>query len=269
MQQLLNQLNSRNPTICDAALRTARALLPGELLQLVLLESRNRRALNSRGWAVYIGASTLFMAYMTIFHISDGWAGLYTAFAIAFAGMCQTAYANRFNQARIQIGILLSEVEDSRFIAPILRLQSGLSNDETKELRTAVKRLLPQIRADHAQTWSKEDKAALLLPLRSPDNDKELTLGCLKALEQVGDASTIPAVRRLLEKMYPAKWEDEIAVAAQECLLYLQSNTGRFQQAETLLRASEPATVRPDILLRPAQPAPDTTPAEQLLRPGE
>ena len=273
MQHLLNQLNSRDPAIRDTALRAARALPPDQLLQLVLLESRNRRKRNKLAWGINTGFTMI--GYMIIggFFVTKapgalGIAAFLTILMMSLGNIGESVYKEVYNKANKQIRTLLSEVEDARFIAPILRLLFGLSNDEAKELRTAVKRLLPQIRADHAQTWNKEDKAALLLPLKNPDNDKELTIACLKALEQVGDASAIPAVKKLLPKMYPAQWKEGIALAAQECLFYLESNTGRFQQAETLLRASETAT-RPDILLRPAQSAPDTTPAEQLLRPGE
>ncbi len=271
MQQLLNQLNSRDPAIRDAALRDARALPPDDLLQLVLLESRNRRKRFRRGWAVYIAIFMLGCALAALLHLPNQGVGSFLQIVLTtiISSMAQGIYTKKYNLAGRRVSELLSEVNDVRFIAPMLRLEFAQEHVGVKGLRGAIKRLLPQIRADHAPLWSKEDKAALLLPLKHPNHDKELTLACLKALEQVGDASAIPAVRRLHEKMYPAKWKEGIALAAQECLLYLESNTGRFQQAETLLRASEPAATRPDILLRPAQAASDTTPAEQLLRPGE
>ena len=270
MQQLLNQLNSRDPAIRDAALRAARALPPDQLLQLVLLESRNRRMRFRRGWAVYVAVYTLIfiLGHNLHFPTQGTWSYLHIILTVLAASMVQGVYTNKYNSARRRISELLSEVEDTRFIAAMLRMEFREGQVGVKELHATVKRLLPQIRADHAPHWSKEDKAALLLPLKRPKYDRELALGCLKALEQVGDASAIPAVKKLLPKMYPAQWKEGIALAAQECLFYLESNTGRFQQAETLLRASETAT-RPDILLRPAQSAPDTTPAEQLLRPGE
>ena len=269
MQQLLDQLNSRNPAIRDAALRVARSLPPDELLQLVLLESRNRRTQNRNGLIAYLIVSLVCFSISVICNIPhDSWTGIYLFITLAAANMGQTVYTGSFIRARNQISVLLSEVEDVRFVEPMLRLEFAPEQVEIKELHAPVKRLLPQIRADHALQWSKEDKTALLLPLKRPNKDKELTIGCLKALEQVGDASAMPAVRRLVEEVYPAGSQEAIALAAQECLLYLESNTSRFQQAETLLRASE-TTTRPDILLRPAQPAPDTTPTEQLLRPGE
>jgi hypothetical protein len=61
--------------------------------------------------------------------------------------------------------------------------------------------------------------------------------------------------------------ERQLKQAAQECLPFLEQRQQETAQAQTLLRASEPA-VLPDTLLRAANAAPATDNAEQLLRAG-
>lgn len=107
----------------------------------------------------------------------------------------------------------------------------------------------------------------LLLQFKKPTHDAQLTLCCLKALEQIGDRSAVPAVKKLMEQAFLNNWKT-LWRAAKECLLYLESNSGKFQQAETLLRSSDAAQVWPDILLRPVAADADNSAGEQLLRPG-
>lgn len=269
LQQLLNQLNSRKPDVRDAALRTARALPPDELLQLVVLEARNRRIRFWQSQIIYGLVCFWVITLGSLLHIPrGGWYGMFQAVGMMLGSMSSMFYARWTDDARSQLSVLMSQAEDVRFVAPMLRLGHTLPSKEAEVLQTALIRLLPQIRASDAPNWSKEDKATLLLPFKSLNNPKDLITGCFKALEQIGDASAIPAVKKLAERAFQDNRKD-VWQAAQDCLLYLQSNTGRFQQAETLLRSSDVTTARSDTLLRPAASTSDTVPAEQLLRPKE
>lgn len=265
MQCLLDQLNSHDKELRAEAMRKARLLTPDELLQLVVFASHVRNSRRKRSGIGYFSVVSLYLitGFMA-FGPTDKWIARLLIACVVLTRFVQAWYDGKYSTATFQITTLLLETDDTRFAAPMLRLNHENVNES---LRTALKRLLLQIRADHAAQWSKEDKAALLLPLQRPEQDCDLTLACLSALQQIGVSSAMPAVDRLINKRYSAGSQDKIALAAQECLLYLQSATSLQQQAETLLRASDAAAIRPEFLLRPASPTPDNSTGEQLLRP--
>lgn len=86
----------------------------------------------------------------------------------------------------------------------------------------------------------------------------------LKALEQVGDASAIPAVTRLTKMEPRTPGETKIQHAALECLPKLLMNCGEVEAARVLLRASQAEAAHSASLLRPASGAGQTDPAELL-----
>ncbi len=198
MQRLLDQLNSRDKNLRAEALREARTLTPEELLQLVVLADNVRHTRRKRSDLVYYTVMGLYLLIGLMLPVpGDKWVGRFSLAGVMFSGTFKTWYVKKYSSAVINITTLLLETDDVRFAAPMLRLNHEHANES---LRTALKNLLPQVRADHAAQWSKEDKAALLLPLKNPEQNCELTLTCLNALQQIGDSSAIPAVRRLIEK---------------------------------------------------------------------
>ncbi len=264
MQRLLDQLNSRDATVQADALRDARALPPDDLLGLISLSKDVQNVRERHRFVLHVIVTSLVYACVFSSGIHNLRGFMLGSLAYMFANVCVSMFYNTYRQARKQIRVLLQEVDDTRFIPHLMR---SIGGPYDVGLREALRRLLPQIRADHAPQWSKADKATLLLQFKKPTHDTRLTLCCLKALEQIGDKSAIPAVKKLMEQAFLNNWKT-LWRAAKECLLYLESNSGKFQQAETLLRSSDIAPVRPDILLRPAAVNADNSAGEQLLRPG-
>ena len=265
LQRLLDQLNSRDPIILAEALREARALPPDDLLRLILLSRKARKVRREKRFGLHVIVMS-FVAFCLFGMRSHSHFTYVVLCNVIFmmCNMCVDVLYHTYQRARRKINEILQEVDDIRFIPHLLRSIGGPSDEG---LREALRRMLPQVRADHAPLWSKADKATLLIQFKKPTHDVRLTLCCLKALEQIGDKSAIPAVKKLMEQAFLNGWKT-LWKASKECLLYLESNSGKFQQAETLLRASDAAHVRPDVLLRAASSTAEAGTGEQLLRPG-
>jgi len=147
----------------------------------------------------------------------------------------------------------------------------------------ALERLLPQLRASDAPLISEAGMSGLLSILSYRNVSPPLWLAVLRALEQVGDARAIPAVKRVVSLPVPAsvalrvarafdpagveRLIEEIQSAARETLAALEERAELERQRNLLLRPAQ-ASVEEDRLLRPASGASES-PAEQLLRPGE
>ncbi len=266
LQRLLDQLNSRDVTVQADALRAARALSPEDLLRLILLSEDVQRTRGAYCFLLHVIVTSLVFACVFSIGLRNPFREIFLSFvSYIFANVCVSTFYDTYRQAQRQIGVVLLEVEDTRFIPHLLRSTGYASGEGVSEL---LKRLLPQVRADHAPLWSKADKTTLLLPFKdAAAKDPQLAIACLKALEQIGDKSAVPAVKKLQAQAFAGN-RQTLWNAASQCLLYLESNSGKFQQAETLLRSSDIAQVRPDILLRPAAADADNSAGEQLLRPG-
>jgi hypothetical protein len=96
--------------------------------------------------------------------------------------------------------------------------------------------------------------------------DEELVIAVLKALEQVGDESSIRHVERLARIRPVAQNQQRIQEAAQQCLSALLQSVESRSPGSTLLRASEGSST--EALLRPARSEPGAE-SENLLRPAE
>ena len=93
-----------------------------------------------------------------------------------------------------------------------------------------------------------------------------LEVAILQALQQIGDASSLPVVEELAEGNGQAKKCPELQQAAKDCLPFLRERAAHQQQTQTLLRASDGNITPVAMLLHPAMPAPSTTEAAELLR---
>ncbi len=139
----------------------------------------------------------------------------------------------------------------------------------------ALNLLLPQMRASDAPLLTPALRRYLNgclananaggLPAAQYDS---FYVAILKALEQVGDSSAIPAVTRLSQLRGNSRRSRRLREAAIECLPMLRANCGEVETARTLLRASHAEDARPDTLLRPASGAAPTA-AQDLLRGAE
>lgn len=144
-----------------------------------------------------------------------------------------------------------------------------------EEVRNAIKILLPQMKASDARLVTPAMRQTLHIWLGSWENlvgrtafPDDLRIAALKALEQVGDAKSIPIVERLAQRLPRTDSETAVRKAALECLPMLRANCGEVDAARTLLRAAHAEDARPDTLLRPANGAAQTA-SRDLLRGAE
>jgi hypothetical protein len=134
---------------------------------------------------------------------------------------------------------------------------------------SALKRLLPRLRASDAHLLTRGQRACLYrrLTMSQVGRDGTLILAILAALQQVGDEAAIPHVRRLADGKVLSPTQRKVQAAAQECLPYLETHASQQRASQTLLRASAQEHTPAGDLLRPAESANATVPQE-LLRPG-
>lgn len=272
LEQLLRDLNSRKKAVREAAIREARALPPEQLLQLAEMEAKLFRR---RAHIIFTVLPIMFIiGFIETLHdvlikphpdFSD-WS---LVFMQPFMIVSSLGWiASSATRSRWSLASVIAQADDPRFIGPALDFLAQTSDDNVKKsVRSALKNLLPQMRADQAEALTPEQRRALLIPLTLPYDDIELTLSVLKTLEQVGDEKAIPVVKKLTEEGAATCNMRSVKQAAMECLPSLKERAENAQQAQTLLRASDATVaVASDVLLRPAMANADDTPPEQLLR---
>jgi hypothetical protein len=260
LTQLLQSLDSKDSTTREGALRDASALPFRAKLQLFRMAAERYRR-QRRRYAMRGGA---YIAIFIFAICASPWVPSDWLLPLLIAGFVVNSIWNRSpEQARQQMALLGQNINDPRFVLPVLKLLYGPEMEKPDPVLTDVlKRLLPQLTLRDAKRWSREEKALLLEPLENR-SDPELTLCMLKALEQVGDEDAAPLVRKLAAMRL---YDERIALAARDCLPYLYSNTQQLRQAQTLLRASEARVQTAETLLRPAHAAPANEPSDELLR---
>ena len=155
--------------------------------------------------------------------------------------------ARRERNKRIQA---VAEMNDAQIIGSLLEASQAGKSGIHKTARTALLKLLPALRASDSAALSVMDKQNMARTLNF--NDAELTLAILKALEQVGDASAIPAVQKMAKGRGDVSRDWQIMESARQCLPFLE------QSAENRQAAAQ--------LLRPAAYTANATDAQQLLR---
>ena len=145
---------------------------------------------------------------------------------------------------------------------------------EDKICIAALATLLPQLQASDMHLLMPRHKRQLNRLLNPGPfangwitGGEELIVPLLKAYEQVGNATDIPFVERLANRVPGSERGKRIQEAAQACLPLLRAHVGSLDGPQTLLRAAAPDTHTPDTLLRAATSSAPVPPAE-LLRAG-
>ncbi len=110
--------------------------------------------------------------------------------------------------------------------------------------------LLPRRGDDATHHLSAEACTALLLPLRMPDANVELTLCLLQTLGATGSANAVRILKRLIREDHWYVGSDRVESAAREALAALEQRLHHTQQKKTLLRAGSPQEDAPQTLLR-------------------
>jgi hypothetical protein len=264
LEHLLRLLNHRHKEKREEGKRAALQLPPEQLLQLAQLEAPRYLRRKRLGMAVSILLAVLLVAWIVLERrFNFGMFQLVRLLPLTLVFFLP-------KQGRRSVAELVTQSNDVRLLGPILEMRTHTSEDaETKQMALdAVKNLLPQVRADHITLLTPGQRAALVSLLDYPLQDKELTRRVLKALEQIGGAEAIPAVKTLSVGTRDYWLNDrQIQDAATACLPYLSANAERIEQMQTLLRASSATSLTPpDVLLRPAMPVEESTAPKELLR---
>jgi hypothetical protein len=269
LRDLLDNLGSGDDILRESALRDAGGLPPDAKLKLFRMAARRyrrqQRRYRSRNF-IYILLFVLWLIGVALIganSLPEDWYGaLWTGM---IGGFIANSLVNRPpTRARQQLTVLGQNIDDVRFVVPLLRLLYEAEAERPDPvLADVLKRLLPQLQYRDTRRWSHEDRSLLLTPLENR-SDPELTLCVLRALEQVGDESAVPTVEKLAAMRL---YDPRIAPAARECLPFLYAHVEQLHLAQTLLRPTDSITDSPDNLLRPATGDADNEAYEELLRP--
>lgn len=158
----------------------------------------------------------------------------------------------------------LARIDDLRVVGPLLEALEMGDTYSHAAAADALKRLLPRLRADHAELLNENQFNCLLRALRN--NDAHLVIAILQALEQIGDRRALPEVERLADAEAFTHTQQRIKDAANECLPALIDKTVRERAGQRLLRPSTAPGEAEETLLRPAQGMASIDP-QLLLRP--
>lgn len=276
LRHLLDNLNDDNHTVRKEAIRQAHNLTPEQLLELFELEtelSRRNRVAEARTVGLAPTVLMLGAGFLLLRSVES-----LATFCVLLPCACvcftlPSLLRYRPTVAHKSLTALLSTVEDTRFLGPILTIlgEPYLGDEEIEfswkpNLEAALKRILPRVRPEQASLLTERQKSMLLVLLSMPYIDVELTLCTLSALSQIGDARALSTVQRLADANAITPKTRKVRDAARACLEHIRLRVELARQSQTLLRASCLDPDPPEQLLRPMITYP-TTPPEQLLRP--
>jgi hypothetical protein len=275
---LKKNLSGREKASLEAAKAQLKRLTPAQLVTLVELDAtRQKWRQHRRGIPLLL---TYYVLFVYVFIPKSGILKQFDMVAVIVSLLCAGAgfyhiYSNL--GVRKAVAETIEQSEDTAFVPAALELlsRSGSirkyftrtqSRPAEASLRTALKRLMPRLRSGQLDTWTIQQRNALLVPLIEPTFDVELTLCVLKALEQVGGEWALPSVITLT-KLKGKGPEARIKTAAEECLPTLQEIAEEERRAGTLLRPVLTQDDQASTLLRSAVGT--TTVTEPLLRAVE
>ncbi len=153
------------------------------------------------------------------------------------------------SKARKRLQSTLCSMEDIRVAGPLAEMLEHQDYMLRATAAQALLPLLPRITAAHAGLFTPEQKHGLCSILNSTRKaDIPLMLAALQALGQIGDASALRQVERLLENR--SRRFRDVHDAAERLLPALRERAAQEEMRTTLLRANaEPSNT----LLHPAQ----------------
>ena len=279
LQQYLRGLDSIRRSVREETLRQVRALPPKQLLQLVQVGASQYRKLYRVSSYIELPLLAVSVPTCLFLSVEKGigvqamcWSLLVLATAIIVGHTLFVPW--RMYRSLINV---LANTNDIRMVGPMVSMFAATDGSMTTRviLAKTLCRLLPQLRSNHANLLTSEQKRDLITllgaGLQTEQRDaillmKKLKMRALKALEQVGDESAIPALKNMIAAMYPKN--SEVRIAAKHCLEFLKLNADTRRETQTLLRASDATSaVKTDTLLRSASAANTSIPPEELLRP--
>lgn len=227
---------------------------------------------------------TLVVSALFGLHYFQGWMWI----VFFMAGAAEVAV----NPKRKETAMALARARDPKAVGVLAKAVRDGDPDTKEAAARGLLSILPSLRASDREHIDSDAMDALLslLPWREgvrAGTDRlelELKLAILGALEQIGDARALPAVRRLqtpprvtgallgfVDRRFHLGVRadiDRVCQAAQKCLPYLEERATAERLRDRLLRPAVSPAQGADVLLRPAGGAP-VTPDELLLRPAE
>ncbi len=215
---------------------------------------------------------------------------------LGFLGLCLLAWAQESGRADARRRALLMTVDDRRVIGPLIESVRSPGGVGFRESVTLLTHLLPQLQASDAALITDSHRAHFYYVLKhyrhfeiGPLYGTDYLLAVLKALEQVGDARSLPVVERIaggeaahgpvdagvrgIRRLYngvmarasgtyrrAVDWP-RVEQAARDCLPTLRERVAQESPVRTLLRPTAAAAP----LVQPAPPP--SLDAAALVRP--
>jgi hypothetical protein len=219
-------------------------------------ESHKRR--RRRRWGFVLLFATLIVPLTVMFA-----SGSHHGFPVgAWSGGLVALFA--VSQSQRDAAKVLARFDDKRIVGPMTEALSYGDKDVAFQARSALIRMLPTLEQSDSALLNAAQRQILARHLSRPD--PQFALAILKAFQQIGGASEIPAVEALASRDFDVP---ALAEVARHCLTYLRTRAEAEYQRSTLLRASSAdAADAPNELLRPASST-GSEPADELLRASE
>lgn len=148
---------------------------------------------------------------------------------------------------------VLSKLADASAIGMMLEVAASEYYTTYEPVSTALVNLLPHLRYSDGDKLTDRQKANLYYRVRWGRH--ELRLAAIQAVEQVGDAAAIPAVRHAATEGAVTPKQMALREAARRCLETLEQRADAARKAGTLLRAAQSPGEARAVLLRPAASA--------------
>jgi hypothetical protein len=161
----------------------------------------------------------------------------------------------------------LARYDDVRAIGPLAESLEWPDESVKATARTALTRLLPQLRVSDAGLLNAKQRGCLYRCLKMPNamRHSAFLFALLKCLEQVGDEAAVPYVTRLAKSVALTRVQKRVRQAAEECLPFLTLRAEQMRHSQILLRPAGVDGSTAAVLLRPAVGGTEADP-QQLLR---
>ncbi len=143
-----------------------------------------------------------------------------------------------------------------------------VSPGEACEIKQGILcRNLPLLQESESSRLTRRSRRRLYEALRVPEffTQTEFLIAILRACSQIGDEEALRLITKIAEPQGDSPREEQVRIAARECLPALQERVKRLKTSAFLLRPSVQNDC-PDQLLRPAQGVLDEE-TSSLLRP--
>jgi len=180
----------------------------------------------------------------------------------SLAAMVYFALSGTYAQRNLTNSLIHSD--DLQIVPPLIQAAATVEVSGTAAVMLLT-RLLPRLRASDANLLDATDRILLNTAIAKHSRNTSFVLAALKALQQIGDAASIPVVQRLAAQTGLRALDPAVRSAAKECLEFLNVRAAQTEANQTLLRASGAAEAPTDMLLRVVDSAAPTA-SDELLR---